>query len=86
MEKRDLELIEKYIDYDEELRRYVEQHFELERQIEQFNKRLYLSPEEEAIKKTLQKIKLKGKDKIESILKKYRKIEEDKIPKKENSR
>jgi uncharacterized protein YdcH (DUF465 family) len=72
MEKEDELLISKYIDGDEELRRYVEDHKRLENQIEGYNRRVYLTPEEEMEKKRLQKRKLLGKDRIHEILSKYR--------------
>lgn len=73
MEERDRALIERLINHDETLRKYWEEHLELEKKIEEYNKRLYLTPEEELEKKRLKKIKLAGKDKIEAILAKYRK-------------
>ncbi len=72
MEKEDEQIISKYIDNDEELRRYVEDHKRLEIEIEGFNKRVYLTPEEEMEKKKLQKRKLIGKDRIHEILSRYR--------------
>jgi uncharacterized protein len=72
MEKRDLELIQKVIPIDPELKRCMEEHEELERKLDEFNRRLYLSPDEEIERKRLQKKKLAGRDRIESILAKYR--------------
>ncbi len=72
MEKEDESLIASYIDQDEELRKYVEDHSRLEAQLEAFNKRVYLTPEEEIERKKLQKRKLFGKDRIHEILSKYR--------------
>jgi len=72
MEKEDELLISKYIKNDDELRKYVEDHKRLEKELEQFNKRVYLTPEEEMEKKKLQKRKLLGKDRIHEILSKYR--------------
>lgn len=72
MEKEDELLISKHIDSDDELRRYVEDHKRLENQIEGFNRRVYLTAEEEMEKKRLQKRKLLGKDRIHEILSKYR--------------
>jgi uncharacterized protein len=72
MEKEDELLISKYIKSDDELRKYVEDHKRLETELERFNKRVYLTPEEEMQKKKLQKRKLLGKDKIHEILSKYR--------------
>jgi len=72
MEKEDELLISKYIKSDNELRKYVEDHKKLETELEGFNKRVYLTPEEEMEKKKLQKRKLLGKDRIHEILSKYR--------------
>jgi hypothetical protein len=68
MEKKDIELIAKYSPRDEELRKYVEEHKQFEQVLEEFSKRAYLTPEEKRIKK----LKLKGRDKIEEILSRYR--------------
>jgi len=73
MEQWELDLINKLVDKDEELKRLWEEHLELEKKIEEYNKRLYLTPEEEAEKNRLKKLKLAGKDRIQEILNKYRK-------------
>ncbi len=72
MEKEDELIISKYIESDAELRKYVEDHKRLESELERFNKRVYLTPEEEMEKKKLQKRKLLGKDRIHEILSRYR--------------
>lgn len=72
MEKRDLELIKKYIDVDPELKRYMKEHEEFEKKLEELNRRIYLTPEEEVERKKIQKLKLAGRDRIEAILAKYR--------------
>ena len=72
MEKEDELLISEYIKSDDELRKYVEDHKRLETELEQFNRRVYLTPEEEMEKKRLQKLKLFGKDRIHEILSRYR--------------
>ncbi|MBW1991471.1 MAG: DUF465 domain-containing protein [Deltaproteobacteria bacterium] len=73
MEKHDLELINRYIEMDPELKRYMDEHLEYERLLEEFNRRPYLTAEESLERKRLQKLKLAGRDKIEQILAKYRK-------------
>ena len=73
MEQWELDLINKLIEKDEEVKRLWEEHLELEKKIEEYNKRLYLTPEEEAEKNRLKKLKLAGKDRIQEILNKYRK-------------
>lgn len=72
MEKRDLGLIEKYIAVDHELKKYVDEHKKYEEILAAYNKKPYLSPEEELEEKRIKKLKLKGRDKIEAILAKYR--------------
>ena len=72
MEKRDQELIEKYLSADPELKQYLDEHAEYERKLEEWNRRVYLPPEEEMERKKIQKLKLAGRDRIEAILAKYR--------------
>jgi len=72
MEKTEELLIAKYIQQDNELRESVEEHRKFESALENFNKRLYLTPAEEVEKKKLQKLKLLSKDKIYQMLAKYR--------------
>jgi len=72
MEKRDIELIEQWRDKDPELRTLWQEHLEFEEQLEVFNKRVYLSPSEEMERKTIQKKKLLGRDRIERILTRIR--------------
>jgi uncharacterized protein YdcH (DUF465 family) len=74
MEQRDLDLIERWKDQDPELKALWQEHLEFEEQLEAFNKRVYLSPNEEMERKTLQKKKLKGRDQIERILIRLRKL------------
>ncbi|RLB00819.1 MAG: DUF465 domain-containing protein [Deltaproteobacteria bacterium] len=73
MEENDIELIRKLLPNDEELRRLWTEHLDLEKKLDQFNKKHYLSSEEEMKRKEIQKLKLAGKDRIEEILSKYRK-------------
>jgi uncharacterized protein YdcH (DUF465 family) len=73
MERTDEMLIERYIQLDGELKQHVEVHRKLEVALEDFNKRIYLTSQEEIEKKKLQKLKLASKDRIYAILAKYRK-------------
>ncbi len=73
MERADELLIERYIQQDGELKKNVEDHRKLEAALEDYNKRIYLTPQEELEKKKLQKLKLASKDRIYAILAKYRK-------------
>lgn len=75
MEKQDLDLIERFIHQDPELKRHMEEHAAFERRLEEFNRRPYLTNEETLEKKRLQKLKLAGRDRIEQILAKYREKE-----------
>jgi uncharacterized protein len=72
MEKKDEELIQSLLSRDAELKRYYEEHLALERQLAEFNRKLYLTPEQEFEKKAIQKRKLIGKDRIMEILDKHR--------------
>jgi uncharacterized protein YdcH (DUF465 family) len=72
MEKQDQELIQKYLFIDPELKRCMEEHETYERKLEEWNRRVYLPPEEEMERKKIQKLKLAGRDRIEVILAKYR--------------
>lgn len=58
MEKRDWELVQKYISSDPELKRYIDEHEEFERKLGEMNRLLYLTPEEEVERKKIQKLKL----------------------------
>ncbi len=71
MEKQVEELIAKHIGHDDELKKYVEEHAKFEEAIEELNKKVYLTAEEEVQKKNLQKMKLSGKEQIYRILEKY---------------
>jgi uncharacterized protein YdcH (DUF465 family) len=72
MEKRDLELVQKVISSDPELKRHMDEHEVFERRLVELNRLLYLTPEEEVERKRIQKLKLAGRDRIEAILAKYR--------------
>lgn len=72
MEKNDTLLIEKHIKEDEELSKYVEEHLLFEKQLEELNKKTHLTPAEEVEEKRIKKLKLAGRDKIETLLRKYR--------------
>ncbi len=68
MEQADLRLIEEWKDKDPELKKLWLEHLEFEEQLDRFNKRVYLTTEEDLERKTIQKKKLKGRDQIERIL------------------
>jgi hypothetical protein len=72
MERREEELIASLLDRDPELKKHYEEHLELERKLAAFHHKVHLSPEEEIEKKRLQKLKLLGKDRMMTILERYR--------------
>jgi len=75
MEQSDLELIKKYRESDETLGKLYDEHIDFEKQLDEFNNKSYLTPDDEVQRKMIQKKKLLGRDQIESILSKYRKME-----------
>jgi uncharacterized protein YdcH (DUF465 family) len=54
-----------------EFKKLYEEHLELKQRVEKLNKMSFLSPEQEQEKKTVQKQKLKGKDRMIQILEQY---------------
>ena len=60
------------LEHDAELKFYYDEHVALEQQLAEFNRKLYMTPEQEIEKKELQKRKLIGKDRIMQILDKHR--------------
>jgi uncharacterized protein len=72
MEKNDVELIKSLLEQDDELRQCYEEHQQLERQLDDYNRRLHLSAEQEFERKELQKRKLSGKDRLMQLLDKHR--------------
>ena len=75
MEERDDMLIVRLIKDSTTLREYMGQHQEYEKQLEEYNKRIHLTTEESLERKRIQKLKLAGRDKIESILSEHRRTE-----------
>lgn len=67
------ELTKKLMEENSDFRRLMEEHIEFENKLEEYNKKAYLTPEEELERKKIQKLKLMGKDKMEIILSNYRK-------------
>ena len=72
MENKEEKFIVSLLDKDPELRKYYEEHQQLEEKLRGFQDKSHLTPVEEVEKKRLQKLKLVGKDKIMTILVKYR--------------
>ena len=71
-EKED-ELKKQLMEEDPDFKRLMEEHIEFENKLEEYNKKAYLTPDEETDRKKIQKLKLMGKDKMEVILSNYRK-------------
>lgn len=72
MTKGDEELIQRLLRENEEFRRRMEEHQMFEKKLDEFNKRPFLTSQEEVEKKKIQKLKLAGKDVMELILSRYR--------------
>jgi uncharacterized protein len=72
MEEKDEELIGQLIPENPELEKLVKEHKEFEAQLEEFNKKIYLTDEENRERKRIQKLKLAGRDRIEQILRSHR--------------
>ncbi|MFP6662751.1 MAG: YdcH family protein [Deltaproteobacteria bacterium] len=75
MEQQDQEVIQSLLDHDFELRRHYAEHVDLERQIKAFNGQPSLSSSEEMTRKSLQKKKLAGKDRMMAIVSRLRSVE-----------
>ena len=72
METDENTLIEHLKQTNPEFRQLTEEHLRYERQLEEFNKLRYLTSEQEIEKKRVQRIKLRGKDRMVEILKEYK--------------
>jgi uncharacterized protein YdcH (DUF465 family) len=75
MEQRDLELIKKFSSTDNLLSDLYKEHLKYEHEIEKLENKSYLTIDEQMKRMELKKKKLAGKDKIELILRDYRKKE-----------
>ena len=64
-------LLEKVQGESDEFKKLYEEHQELKHRVEKLNKLSFLSPEQELEKKTVQKQKLKGKDRMSQIVEQY---------------
>jgi uncharacterized protein len=72
MEKTDLELIRQHMSDNQVLANLYNEHLDFEKKLEVYDSKSHLTPGEEVEKKTLQKLKLQGRDKMEHILGDYR--------------
>ena len=75
MDQRDLELLEKTMVKDEELKALWEEHAFYEKQLAKLEGKAFLSPIEEKTIRDIKKKKLTGKTKIQAILDRYRQSE-----------
>jgi uncharacterized protein YdcH (DUF465 family) len=72
MEEQDLGLVQRLFDESPRYRRLYEEHVLLERELNMLDQRDYLSPEEELQRKTVQKLKLAGKDEMAHIMRSWK--------------
>lgn len=72
MELKDLELIEKLVDQDSEIKALWDQHKSYETIIQKMENKPYLSSTETQELKELKKKKLAGKTKLQGLLDKYK--------------
>ena len=72
METEESALIEHLKQTNPEYRQLMEEHLRYERQLEELNNLRFLTSEQEMEKKQVQKIKLRGKDRMAEILKEYK--------------
>jgi uncharacterized protein len=72
MEMDEKILIEDLKQTNPEFRQLLEEHLQYEQQLEAFNRLRYLTSEQELEKKRVQKIKLRGKDRMAEILKEHK--------------
>ena len=72
MEQYETELLERLLPTNPELAKLWHEHLELEKQLDDLGNRVYLSATEQMEVQRLKKIKLAGRDRIESILASHR--------------
>lgn len=72
METDEKALIEDLKVTNPEFRQLMEEHRQYEQQLEELNKLRYLTSEQELQKKQVQKLKLRGKDRMAEILREHR--------------
>lgn len=67
------EIVEVLKKENEEFRRIYQEHRDLDNQLSEFNKKTYLTPEEEIEIQRIKKEKLYKKDKIAELIREYKK-------------
>lgn len=77
MNKEKIDLIENLKKENREFCQLMKEHEEFEEKLKEFNKFKFLTPEQEIEKKKIQKLKLKGKDRMAGILRTYKSKKND---------
>jgi uncharacterized protein YdcH (DUF465 family) len=72
MNKEKIDLIENLKKEDREFCQLMKEHEEFEEKLNEFNKLKFLTPDQEIEKKKIQKLKLKGKDRMAEIIRAYK--------------
>jgi uncharacterized protein YdcH (DUF465 family) len=67
MDKNDA-TVQQLLENNAKFRKLYEEHMKYERQLEELDKIHYLTPEQEMQRKTIQKLKLSGKDQMSRIV------------------
>ena len=68
MAEMEQSLVQQLCEENPRFRKLHEEHVLFEKKLQEFDERVYLSPDEEIERKTIQKLKLAGKDEMEIIL------------------
>lgn len=71
MSKDKTDITERLKRENREFSQLVKDHEEFERKLEELNKLKFLTPDQEIEKKRIQKLKLKGKDKMAAIIREH---------------
>ncbi len=72
MAENDMDLIQRLSEENPRFRKLHEEHLLFEKQLQELDDRAYLTPEEDLERKKIQKLKLAGKDEMETILRDFR--------------
>ena len=72
MAENDMDLIQRLSEENPRFRKLHEEHILFEKQLQELDDRTYLTPDEDLERKKIQKLKLAGKDEMESILREHR--------------
>jgi uncharacterized protein YdcH (DUF465 family) len=72
MQEKDQDLIQQLSAENPRFRKLHEEHLLFEKKLQEFEDMTYLTPEADLERKKIQKLKLAGKDEMETLLKDYR--------------